>query len=687
MSAPGTILPSALSSALLSELTAGGVGVLLLLGVLAIAVARRPGAGRSIYAACALTSAALAALSLLSLLAPASHPAAVRLPVGLPLGQTLLGLDPLSASFAFIVNLATAIVSAYAVGFGAHAREPQRVVPFYPAFIGAMNLVLLAEDAFSFLVGWELMSLLSWALVASDHTNAESRRAALVYLVMATAGALALLFAFGVLAGPAGGYAFAEIRRAAASGSGGAGAIVLFLALAGAGSKAGLVPLHAWLPLAHPAAPSHVSALMSGVMTKVAVYGFVRLTFDLAGAPAWWWSLPVLIVAGLTALLGVLYALMEHDLKRLLAYHTVENIGIIFIGLGLALAFEASGLGIAAALALTAAIFHVFNHSLFKSLLFLGSGAVLHATGERDMEALGGLIHRMPVTALAFLAGCIAISALPPFNGFASEWLTFQAILLSPQLPHWVPRLLVPAVGATLACSAALAATCFVKAFGMSFLGRARSAAAAEAHETDRWSQGAMLILALACLAAGIAPGLAIDALAPVTQAMVGARLAPQASEPWLRIVPVDAARSAYDGALVLLMIAVAIAATAWIVRRFASHAVRRAAIWDCGFPDASPTTQYTAGSFAQPIRRVFGSTVFRARERLVMPQPGDPSPARLEVELHDTLWEGLYLPIVGWVNRAAESLNRLQFLTIRRYLTLVFTALVLLLVIVGIWR
>ena len=216
---------------------------------------------------------------------------------------------------------------------------------------------------------------------------------------------------------------------------------MLILVLVGAGSKAGVVPLHAWLPLAHPAAPSHVSALMSGVMTKVAVYGFVRIVFDLLGPPDWWWSMVVLAVGGITAVMGVLYALMQHDLKRLLAYHTVENIGIIFIGLGLALAFKAHGMALAAALALTAALFHVFNHSVFKSLLFFGAGAVLNATGERDMEHLGGLIHRMPQTAFVFLVGCVAISALPPLNGFVSEWLTFQAILLSPQLPVVGPEI------------------------------------------------------------------------------------------------------------------------------------------------------------------------------------------------------------------------------------------------------
>src|SRR5207247_5670135 len=262
-------------------------------------------------------------------------------------------------------------------------------------------------------------------------------------------------------------------------------AIALMLVLIGAGSKAGVVPLHVWLPLAHPAAPSHVSALMSGVMTKVAVYGFVRIVFDLLGTPLWWWGAVVALIGGITAVMGVLHALMEHDLKRLLAYHTVENIGIIFIGLGLALAFQANAMPAAAALALTAALFHVFNHSLFKSLLFFGAGAVLTATGERDMERLGGLIHRMPHTAFVFLVGSAAISALPPFNGFVSEWLTFQAILLSPALPQWLLKFLVPAVGALLALSAALAAACFVKAFGITFLGRPRTKVARDAVETD----------------------------------------------------------------------------------------------------------------------------------------------------------------------------------------------------------
>jgi NADH:ubiquinone oxidoreductase subunit 5 (subunit L)/multisubunit Na+/H+ antiporter MnhA subunit len=341
-----------------------------------------------------------------------------------------------------------------------------------------------------------------------------------------------------------------------------------------------------------------------------------------------------------------------------------------------------------AALALTAALFHIFNHSLFKSLLFLGTGAVLTATGERDMERLGGLIHPMPWTALAFLIGAAAISALPPLNGFVSEWLTFQAILLSPELPQWLLKFLVPAVGALLALSAALAAACFVKAFGITFLGRPRSPAAAQARETDRYSLAALFALAGLCLLAGILPGLVVDGLAPVVGLLNGgARLAAQHSQPWLTLVPVGEVKSTYNGLLVLLFMALSGSLAAFLIHRLASGATRRGPAWDCGFPETSPTTQYTAGSFAQPIRRQFGSIVFQARERVTMPPPGDPRPARLDVELHDPVWERGYAPIANAVVAVSSRFNYLQYLTIRRYLSLVFGALVLLLLGMVLWR
>jgi formate hydrogenlyase subunit 4 len=294
----------------------------------------------------------------------------------------------------------------------------------------------------------------------------------------------------------------------------------------------------------------------------------------------------------------------------------------------------------AAALAFTAALLHVFNHSLFKSLLFFGAGAVLSATGERDMERLGGLIHRLPQTAFVFLVGCAAISALPPLNGFVSEWLTFQAILLSPQLPVWGLKLLVPAIGALLALSAALAAACFVKAYGVTFLGRPRSRAAEAASETDMFSRAAMMLLAMLCLLAGIFPGAFIDALRPVSTLLIGSPMPAQIGDQWLSIVPIAASRSSYDGFLVFLFMVVSGSLAALAIHRLASHRLRRAPAWDCGYPDASPVTQYTAASFVQPIRRVFGTVVFLAREQCDMPAPGDMRPARLTVQLRDLVWD-----------------------------------------------
>ncbi len=416
------------------DLALGGIAGYLAIAVIAVAMARLHAATQVVYGASLLLSLLVLGAALVALLirAPAET---ILLPLGLPWIGAHFRLDALAAFFRIVVSLGGAAASLYALGYGRHEAAPHRVLPFYALFLAGMSLVVLADDAYSFLLCWEVMSLASWALVMAHHRDEGNARAGYIYLIMASFGTLALLLAFGLLAGPDGAYGFGAIRAAAHGPA--LAAMVLALALLGAGSKAGLVPLHVWLPLAHPAAPSHVSGLMSGVMTKVAVYAFIRIVFDLLNAPSWWASMIVLALAAATALLGVLYALMQHDLKRLLAYHTVENIGIIFIGLGLALGFRAAGMNAAAALALTAALFHVFNHSLFKSLLFFGSGAVLTQTGERDMEKLGGLIHKMPLASFAFLTGCVAISALPPLNGFVSEWLTFQAILLSPALPQW----------------------------------------------------------------------------------------------------------------------------------------------------------------------------------------------------------------------------------------------------------
>jgi hydrogenase-4 component B len=656
---------------------------LLALAVVAVLLRRRLAATAILYGGALALSLALLAGALLHMVADAS-PTAIVLPVGLPWVGANFRLDALSAFFLVVINLGAAAASLYGIGYGRHEREPQRVLPFFPAFLAGMNLVLLADDAFTFLASWELMSLASWALVMAHHQERENTRAGFVYIVMASLGTMALLLAFGLLAGPAGGYAFAAIRANGVTP--GLAALVLGLALVGAGSMAGLAPLHVWLPLAHPAAPSHVSALMSGVMTKVAVYGFVRIVFDLLGGPTWWWGALVMALGAGTAVLGVLHALMQNDLKRVLAYSTIENIGLIFAGLGLALAFKANGFGGAAALAATAALFHALNHAIFKSLLFFGAGAVLTSTGERGMERLGGLLNRMPATGLFVLIGSMAISALPPLNGFASDWLLLQSILLSPQLPQWALKILAPAVGATLALAAALAAACFVRVFGIAFLGRPRSPLAESAREVDPISVAAMGILAVLCLLAGIFPAFVIDALAPAVRGLTGAQMPMQEGTPWLSIAPIAESRSSYNGLLVFLFIAASASLAAFAIHRIASNKLRRAPAWDCGFPDANPATQYTAESFGQPIRRVFGAFAFRAHERVDMPAPGEMRPAHQSVAMHDLAWEFFYLPVVRTVEFLSQRLNHLQFLTIRQYLSVVFGALVSLLLVLASW-
>ncbi len=658
-------------------------GLLLALGPLAVMVHQFSRVSAITYALASGLCVVIAGLGLGGLFTRAVD-SSLTLPLGLPWIGAHFQIDALSTFFLVILGIGGAAISLYGIGYGRHEHEPMRVLAFYPPFLGAMTLVLLAADAFTFLLSWEVMSLLSWALVLTHHQEANTRAAGYVYLLMAGFGTMSLLLAFGLLAGADGLYGFDAMRGVARSPF--VAAAILGLMLLGAGSKAGLAPLHVWLPLAHPAAPSHVSALMSGVMTKVALYGFIRVVFDLMGPSAWWASPVVILLGALTAVLGILLALMERDIKRALAYSTIENIGVIFAALGLAMAFRANGMTAAAALAFTAALFHIFNHMAFKSLLFMGAGSVLNAAGTRDLDRLGGLIHRMPVTSFMVLIGAVAISALPPLNGFASEWLLFQAVLMSPAIPQDALQLMIPAAGGLLALAAALAAAAFVRLYGVGFLGRPRSEAAKTAIEVDQFSLTAMGLLAGLCVLAGVLPGVVIDAISPVSQAVLGGQLPVQADQAWFKIVPIAEGRSSYSGMLVLLFIAVSASSAAWAVHRFASRRVRRAPAWDCGYPDADPMTQYSAGGFAQPLRRVLGVDILGAHETVFMPEPGDLGPARLTVTVDDPIWRNVYASIGILVLYVATKMNGLQFLTIRRYLSLVFLLLIVLLVGLMLW-
>src|SRR5438132_11476330 len=421
----------------------------------------------------AAAGVALAAFGLQAVWLP---PQILTLPLGLPDLPFHLRVDPLAGFFLMLLGSVSAGISVYAAGY--FGNEPSGRLTLislqYHVFLASMAFVLLADDAYLFMVAWETMALSSYFLVTTDHQQPAIRSAGFLYLLIAHLGAIAILLCFGILHGGRGDYTFDALRAAQLQP---AWATVAFLlAFFGFGAKAGMLPLHAWLPEAHPAAPSPVSALMSGIMLKTAIYGMVRVIFDLIGNVRWEWGIVVLTVGAATTLFGVLYALMQHDLKRLLAYHSVENIGIILLGLGMSMVFIGFGHAAAGGLALIAALYHTLNQAVLKGLLFLGAGSILHATGLRNLNDMGGLIRGMPRTAFYFLIGALAISALPPLNGFVSEWLTFQAALQATILQHGVVRSLLPLFAATLALAGALTAMCFVKVFGVAFLGRARHA-------------------------------------------------------------------------------------------------------------------------------------------------------------------------------------------------------------------
>ena len=611
--------------------------------------------------------------------------ASVSLPIGLPWLPSQLQLDPLSGFFLAVVSLITLVAAIYGPAYvRAYEGGPQPLLPltlFTGLFVAGMDIVLLAADAFSFMIGWELMSVTSYFLVAYQHQYKGNRKAAFIYLLMAQIGGLFILLGYGVLAGFGDGFAFSSM--AAAQLSPGWSSIAFLLAFVGFGMKAGVVPLHVWLPQAHPVAPSHISALMSGVMLKVAVYGFIRFSYDLLGGIHWQWGALVLFIGSASAVLGVLYALMQHDLKRLLAYHSVENIGIIYIGLGLSMIFAGTGHPALAALGLIAALYHCLNHALFKSLLFFGAGAILQQTREHDLEKMGGLIRRMPVTAVCFLVGCISISALPPFNGFVSEWLTFQAALQGPVLSNHILAALIPVAAAVLALTGALAAACFVKVYGICFLGLPRSDNAAAASETARGPLAGQIVLAVLCLAFGVLPTWTVGQLEHIATLFFPGGMPETTAQGWLWLTPVSPEVASYGAPMVLFGISLAwLLAWLWIHPRRRRFPVRIGPSWDCGFGPLNPRMQYTATAFTMPIRRIFGP-VWPKKEHYHPPAKAG-GKGRYHLHIGDWAWLKLYEPIGRLLLRAAKRMAMIQGGNIRAYLTYSFFTLIVLLWVVS---
>ncbi len=601
------------------------------------------------------------------------------LPLGLPDLPFHLRLDALSSVFLLLLGATAAAVSLYSAGYfrSSEGTAPGLLCCQYHVFLAAMALVLVADDAYVFMVAWESMALASYFLVTTQHRIPEIRRAGFLYLLIAHVGALGILLCFGVLQGGSGDYTFDGMRQATL------GAywpsVAFFLALAGFGAKAGLLPLHVWLPEAHPAAPSPVSALMSAVMLKTAVYGLLRVTFDLLDGQLWWWGVVTLALGLTTALFGVVFAAVQSDMKRLLAYSSIENIGIIVAGIGLAILFHAYGKSLLAAIALTAALYHCLNHALFKSLLFLVTGSVLHATHERNLGRLGGLIHRMPWVAGTALVGTLAIAGLPPLNGFVSEWLLLQAFLFTPSLPQSFVNMLVPLAAAVLVLAVALAAYVMVKFYGIVFLGRPRESGLAHARDAGPLERAALVYLAAGCFALGLFPVGVITLLDPVNAMLVGTSALREGGSNWLMLAPVNADRSSYSPLIVLVVIVAVVLLAMQVVHRLYHGRVRRAPPWDCGYPGQTPRMQDTAEGFGQPIRTVF-EPFFRMERTL--PTPFDAKP-KYAVKVEDPLWHWLYLPVARGAEALARLVGRIQQGRIAVYLTYSFVTLLALLLLV----
>jgi formate hydrogenlyase subunit 3/multisubunit Na+/H+ antiporter MnhD subunit len=633
-----------------------GMGIVLAGGVGAVVLGRSRHAP-AIGAWGAVCGCAMALLPVLRAMfgGPVDH---VRLAWTIPGGTVSLALDPLSSFFLFPTILLAGAAAVYAMEYLGVSEGSRRVGAswlWYNLLVASMALTLAAQNALLFLLAWETMALASFFLVMFDHERAGVRRAGWTYLVATHLGTAALLVMF-VLAGEAAGsFEFSDFARLSSAPPPFA-TLLFLLAVVGFGTKAGFVPLHIWLPEAHPAAPSHVSAVMSGVMIKTGIYGLVRMLV-LLGPPIAWWGWLLVGIGVTSGVLGVLFALAQHDLKRLLAYHSVENIGIITLGLGLGTVGLAAGMPVLAVLGFGGGLLHVLNHALFKGLLFLGAGCVLHATGSREIDQLGGLLRRMPWTGACFLLGAAAISGLPPLNGFVSEFLIYVAAFRG--VVGATGAVAVVASGlatiAALALIGGLAVACFAKAFGIVFLGEPRSACAAGAHEVGPAMRGPMVLLAGACLTVGVLPGVTMRVLGP-TLTLVARQAGPAG---------VAAVTDAGDvvgviGAGAALLAAGILAVTLLRSRLLRGRAVETAVTWDCGYAQPTARMQYTASSFAQPLTTLF-RLVLRTQTH-AKPLVGlFPRQGTLVTETPDAFRETVFRPAFAAIGQALGRLRPLQ--------------------------
>jgi hydrogenase-4 component B len=648
----------------------------------ALITARSPAPARVVGHGGALLGAVAASTFGLAGLAGGSMQLSV--PDLLPIGGALFGVDRLSAFFVVVIALGAIPAALYAIGYtreyeGKHSLAAMGFA--FNVFVAAMFLVPLARNALTFLALWELMSLASYFLVITEHEREETLRAGWVYFVMTHAGFAALLLGFLLMARATGTMDFAGWSGAANLDPTASNLIFVLLAF-GFGSKAGMIPLHIWLPRAHPAAPSHVSALMSGVMIKLGVYGVARVAFDWLGVGPLWWGETILVLGAISGVLGVMYALIDADLKRLLAYSSVENIGIIMLGLGAAMLFQAHGLPGLAALALVAALYHTLNHAAFKSLLFMGAGAVLHATHTRNLEELGGLIKRMPQTAVYFLVGSLAIAAMPPFNGFISEWLTFQSLLLSFQISAHTVNLIFALGVAALALTSGLAAACFVRAFGITFLALPRSEPAALAREVAWTMRAAMVLLAVACVALGVAPFVILAPLEATVFDLMGGRA--DMHFDWNAVVANDGFGWVAPLWIALGLLAFLMAIPLALRLMGVNQRWRYYETWGCGRALQTARFEYTATAFANPFKRVFALLYRPVKQLDIEFHPESRYFVRTIAyynEGRSVFEDTLYRPLLRLIQALARAARALQSGNVHSYLVYILVALVALLI------
>ncbi len=587
--------------------------------------------------------------------------------------------DALSGFFVLVLSILAFSVSIYSIGYTKETEKKAYMGFLYNVFILSMYAVILSGNIITFLVSWETMSVVSYFLVLFDGDK-KSAKAGLTYAIMTHIGTAFIIALFLILYKNTGHIDFPGIKASAPKLAADIKSIVFIFSVIGFGTKAGIVPLHTWLPKAHPAAPSNISALMSGVMIKTGIYGFVRIIMDVMGYGPEWWGITIIVIGAVSSILGVLYALMEHDIKRLLAYHSVENIGIILLGIGASMMFGSNGLTTLSAIALIAGLYHTLNHAVFKGLLFLGAGSVMHATHTKNMEDMGGLIKSMPYTGLTFLIGSVSICALPPFNGFVSEWLTYQSLILGFQSSSVTAKIVSPLGGAALALTGALAAACFVKAFGISFLGSPRSRHAESAKESSVSMIIGMVVLALLCLALGIFPGAVVRMISSPVFLLTGSYgLLPG---DWFLYVN-ETAAALSPASILITMVAVSIGAAVFVLAVGGKRKTAYSDSWDCGIPSLTSRMQYTSTAFTKPIRMIFKRIYLPRRELSVsyIVRPFFVRSIKYRGEITPFFEKYIYEPATVLIHKLAGKVRLLQSGSLHLYLGYILITLILLLI------